>query len=152
MSITAIRAQLQTNLGQITGISTAFYPAPSASPAALELPCIIIEKGKPLLSVTAETMGDMVRYTWHFNIKFIFKELGNDTYDQWMLGMEPFYKRMINALMGDVKLHQSSSGLVFSPREKPIEFSEGVVEYLGAQYWGFETSFDFWEKVNTTIA
>lgn len=152
MSITTIRTQLQTNLGAITGITSAFYPAPSTSPAALELPCFIIEKGKPLLSVTAETMGDMVRYTWHFTVKFLFKELGNDTYDQWMLNVEPFYKRTIDALMADVKLHQTTAGLVFSPREKPIDFTEGVVEYLGAQYWGFETSFDFWEKINTTIA
>ncbi len=152
MSITTIRTQLQSNLSAITGVTTAFYPAPNNAPAKLELPCIIIEKSKPFCSVTAETMGDMVRYTWHFTIKFLFNELGNDTYDQWMLNVEPFYQRFVNALMGDVKLHQSSSGLVFSPREKPIDFTEGVVDYLGSQYWGFETSFDFWEKINTTIA
>ena len=152
MSITAIRAQLQTNLAAMTGLTAAYYPAPAEAPAASELPFIIIEKAKPFLSVTAETMGDMVRYTWHFNLKFCFTEVGLDTYDQWMVGIEPFYKRVVDILMGDIKLHQDSSSLVFSPNQKPIDFDEGMVNYLGTEYYGFEIKVDFWEKVNTVMA
>ena len=146
MSLTAIRAQLKTNLATITGVKVVYNPPPSIPPSFSELPAVIIDKSTPSLTTTHEAIA-YVRYTHHVNVKFLFTAMGEDNYAQWMANLEKFYALFDAKINSDIKL----SGAATFVADNHV-YSEGVVNYLGTDYYGFDLTFDVIEKVSTPMA
>lgn len=149
MSITAIRTQIQSELAtSVSGVTTAYYPAPQLAPTEMMLPCFVIEKDKPFLTATDEAQS-LMRYTWHFKIKFLFSMEGISSYDQWMLNLEPYYAQTVAAL--EFNKTVGAQGSQSQSIDTSLIFDEGEVDYLGTKYYGFELKCDVWEKINTVM-
>ncbi len=147
MSLTNIKAQLALNLASIAGVARVYPEYPNLAPNSPDLPAVIMDRQKPFLTATWEAMG-YVRYTWHFNIKFLYKPLGLDTITQWDTDIEPYPKRFLDILWGDIKL--SGKATLMEPQHD-FDVTESV-DCLGTPYFGFELKLGVVEKVITTMA
>lgn len=146
-----IKARLVTNFTAIGNSLTVESQTPKTAPQT-DFPHFILERQDPFLTVTAESNQEC-RYYWHFNGVFLLNPIGVDTIDYWDTNIAAWPKRFVDALMGDLKLNGNVQDIGGGASgSEQIRFEVGIVEYLGARYFGFTMPFTVVEIVVTTFA
>lgn len=144
MSLSLIKTNLQTDLAAITGVARAYADLPKDGPASADLPAFLMSRRDPFLTVELLTNSSLL-YTWHFDLLFLYKGMGQDTPEAWDDGLEPFPARLLGALYGDLTLDGACMDVDVSG------FSFGVISYGTGQYVGFQCQLDVKEEVTTTF-
>lgn len=140
MSLTAIKSRLALNLNNIQGVKRVFDDKPEVSPVGADMPCVIIGRQHPFLSITGDDL-----YIWRFELLFMFKTAGESTYEEWDSGIEPFFRRFRDALNADLNFGQLNTSFTFS-NEVDVDF----IPYKAGMYWGFRMQLDVSEFVSDT--
>lgn len=144
MGYTAIKDQLVQIL-HVAGVTRVYDDYPNVVPSSADLPAIIIGRQDPCLEAAPHT-NDQMGYLWRFEVLLLFRSLGQETVEQWDSGIEPLFKRMIDAVASRLTLNQTA--ILARPGGT---FHVGVVSYKNAQYWGFRWNLDVLELVTTTF-
>ena len=153
MSIDAIRSELQTTLAGISGVSKCYKDEPNISPDNADLPAFVISYAQPACDARSAT-NSSIEYTWHFNIRFLYKPVGLGNIDANMSAVEDYVKLFVDAMSANI-----TGGGVWQDWNKDtgnLAFTVGLVEtFAGEQskfYWGYTVNLDITEIVTTTMS
>jgi len=140
MSLGTVKAQLASKFGAIAGVKKAYEDKPKEAPAIL--PAVIFDRRKPFLTPTTP-FNDTVRYTWHFQVLFLYATAGAQDVERWDAGIEGFPALCVAKVLGALTL----GGTIRAPGLGGFNF--GLIPYLDATYFGFTWDLDATE--DTTV-
>ena len=153
MSIDAIREKLVTTLGAISGVSKVYKDEPNVSASAPDLPAFVLSYAQPACDARSAT-NSSIEYTWHFNLRFLYKPEGLGNIDENMSAVEDYVKLFVDAMSANI-----TGGGVWQDWNKDtgnLAFTVGLVEtFAGEQskfYWGYTVNLDITEIVMTTMS
>ncbi len=145
MSLTAIKAQLITELQTVQGFNDA-RDKPLLAPAS-DCPLLILDYDPArFLGVQPLNVGE-VWYSWYFTIKGLLKPIGQGIQNEWWLELEPLPARVVAALSSSLTVGGTAVDLELAQR-----FKLGVIQYAQQQWFGFEIPVRVNEKAATVIA
>ncbi len=147
MSLDTIKTQLNTNFHAITGVVEAYEDQPNLNPAAADCPAVVWARRDPFLTWSSPFCGT-IRYTWHFDVLFLYKPFALGTQAEIDAALEPFPARFVAKFVGALTLSGNTIASVGIANQVHV----GVVPYNAGQYWGFTFEMDVSEDVNTTMA
>lgn len=145
MSVEAIKNRLVEIL-HVSGVRRVYDDYPSVVPANSDLPAIIIGRAEPFLDTSVAT-NDQISYQWHFEILFLYAAIGQEVVSQWDAGIEPFPRRLMDAISANLTLN-----LPMTHTQLSGSFSAGVINYRSADYWGFRWNLTVTELIFTPFA
>jgi hypothetical protein len=145
MTLSAIQEQLQTELAAVAGVKTVYRNRPDVAPAAADCPAILLDRRAPFLTLSRPAVG-VVRYRWHFKIRFLHSPLGLDTELAREAAVESFPLLCVSQLFSSTTLAGKASGLAPDMELKMGEISFGV-----CHYFGFDLDLDVYEDLSTTM-
>lgn len=149
MTLTLVKNRLQDDFAAITGVTKAYDDLPQMSPFTPDLPAVIMARRKPFI-VPRGIAADRIRYTYQFDILFLYKAIGQDTIDAWDSGIEPYPQRFYEKLCADIL--GGGVWTLWNKDDGSASFDFGIIEYAGGRYFGFRWSLDIWDEINTTMS
>lgn len=152
MSISAVRARLQRQLEQVDGVMRVYTDEPNTAPAAADCPAFLLSFANPACDARSET-NSSIEYTWHFDLKFLYKPVGLGNTDENMSALEDYIKLLVDNMAANIT--GAGTWQDWNKDTGSLNFAVGVLEITGTEtpkaFWGFTCRLDITESVLTTM-